>query len=71
MLTSFAVMVWRLCELVEPLMLGTPELKLAHRKVEVFKEESSTDWWFNKSCGSNRVTTVIRFRTRRRHTSAV
>ena len=35
------------------------ELKLAHHKVEVFKEDSPTDWWFNKSCDSNRAATVI------------
>ena len=59
MLTSFATVVWRLCELIEPGMLNTATLKLAHHKVEVFKEDSSTDWWFNKSCTSNRVATVI------------
>ena len=32
---------------------------MAHHKVEVVSEESHSEFWFNKSCDSNRVASVF------------
>ncbi len=71
MLTSFAVVVWRMCKVFQPDLIEGAQLRLAHHKAEVFKEDSSTDWWLNKSCESNRRATVILHPWKRGEKSAV
>ena len=59
MFPCFAAVVWRVCELVATKLLEGGEPKLAHHKVEVVNEETPSEFWFNKSCESNRVAPVF------------